>query len=103
MACSIDVPDRTNEELDLMVHDTILKLGGAYSSPLNYAGFPKSLCSLINEVICHGITNFRTLRIGDLVKFYVNPFVAGVHGDNFATIIVGDNDDAKDDKVGVQD
>jgi methionyl aminopeptidase len=61
---------------------------------LNYANFPKSLCSSINEVICHGIPDGRPLEFGDVVSFDVSCYLDGVHGDNCATMIVGDKQDA---------
>jgi methionyl aminopeptidase len=67
---------------------------------LNYANFPKSLCSSINEVICHGIPDGRPLEFGDVVSFDVSCYLDGVHGDNCATIIVGDKQD-KDQGGGV--
>jgi methionyl aminopeptidase len=79
----------TTDDIDAMVHDYLIQ-HGAYPSPLNYSGFPKSLCSSINEVICHGIPDTRPLQFGDVVSFDVSCFLDGVHGDNCATIIVGD-------------
>ena len=73
---------------------------GAYPSPLNYAGFPKSLCSSINEVICHGIPDDRPLKEGDIASFDVSLFFEGFHGDNCATTIVGGEDAMKDDDLG---
>lgn len=60
----------TTDEIDAVVHDYIISKG-AYPSPLNYAGFPKSLCSSINEIICHGIPDTRILQMGDVVSFDV--------------------------------
>lgn len=53
-------------------------------------GFPKSVCSSINEVVCHGIPDERPLELGDVVSFDVSCYLGGVHGDNCATVIVGD-------------
>mmetsp|Transcript_34366 Transcript_34366/g.77406 ORF Transcript_34366/g.77406 Transcript_34366/m.77406 type:complete len:413 (-) Transcript_34366:30-1268(-) len=80
---------RTTEEIDRLVHTAALD-HGAYPSPLNYRSFPKSICSSVNEVVCHGIPDSRPLELGDLVSFDVSCFVGGVHGDNCASIIVGD-------------
>lgn len=88
-ACSLARPGITTDEIDTAVHNELLKKN-AYPSPLNYVGFPKSLCSSINEVICHGIPDTRPLQYGDVVSFDVSCFVGGVHGDNCATILVGD-------------
>jgi methionyl aminopeptidase len=96
LACSLAVVGVTTDAIDAAVHDAILSKG-AYPSPLNYAGFPKSLCSSINEIICHGIPDLRPLEFGDVVSFDVSCYLyfpddqVGVHGDNCATIIVGDS------------
>ena len=58
---------------------------GAYPSPLNYHGFPKSICTSVNEVICHGIPDSRPLAEGDIVNLDVTVYVEGVHGDTSAT------------------
>jgi len=63
---------------------------GAYPSTLGYKGFPKSLCTSVNEVICHGIPDSRPLSDGDLVKVDITAFVGGVHGDTCATFYAGD-------------
>lgn len=88
-ACTLAVEGATTDAIDGAVHSAILR-AGAYPSPLNYAGFPKSVCSSINEVICHGIPDARSLQHGDIVSFDVSCFIGGVHGDNCATVIVGD-------------
>lgn len=89
---SIARPGRTTEELDRMLRSACLERG-AYPSPLNYHGFPKSVCSSINEVVCHGIPDGRPLERGDVVSFDVSCYLGGVHGDNCATIVVGDVED----------
>ena len=66
---------------------------GAYPSPLNYRGFPKSVCTSINEVICHGIPDSRPLLDGDIINIDVTVYVDGVHGDNSCTFLVGDVDE----------
>lgn len=88
-ACSLAQEGITTDEIDVLVHESIIAKN-AYPSPLNYAGFPKSLCSSVNEVICHGIPDTRKLEYGDIVSFDVSVFLDGVHGDNCATVIVGD-------------
>jgi methionyl aminopeptidase len=90
LACRLAAPGVTTDEIDTAVHEAIIE-AGAYPSPLNYAGFPKSLCSSINEVVCHGIPDSRPLQFGDVVSFDVSCFLNGVHGDNCATLIVGDD------------
>jgi len=86
---------RTTEEIDALLHEATVGMG-AYPSPLNYHGFPKSVCSSVNEVVCHGIPDSRALVAGDVVSFDVSCYVGGVHGDNCATIVVGDVEDDLD-------
>jgi methionyl aminopeptidase len=63
---------------------------GAKSAPLNYRGFPKSICTSVNEVICHGIPNAKQiLRVGDIINIDVTPILDGYHGDTSKTFIVG--------------
>ena len=81
-------PGVTTDELDRLAHDLCIKLGG-YPSPLNYHGFPKSLCTSVNEVICHGIPDSRPLEEGDIVNLDVTIFLDGMHGDTNATFPVG--------------
>jgi methionyl aminopeptidase len=85
-------PGVTTDELDALCHEEIVKRG-AYPSPLNYGGFPKSLCTSVNEVICHGIPDDRALVDGDIVNLDVTLFLDGVHGDTNATFAVGTVDD----------
>ena len=63
-------------------------------SPLNYNRFPKSVCTSVNEVICHGIPDSRALQDGDIVNLDVTTYIGGVHGDTNATFFVGDVDPA---------
>jgi methionyl aminopeptidase len=79
----------TANDIDDIVHDAIVA-AGAYPSPLNYAGFPKSVCSSVNEVICHGIPDDRELKDGDVASFDVSCFLEGYHGDNCGTVLIGD-------------
>jgi len=85
-------PGVTTDELDAICHQACIDRGG-YPSPLNYGGFPKSLCTSVNEVICHGIPDDRALLDGDIVNLDVTIFLDGVHGDTNATFAVGDVDD----------
>jgi methionyl aminopeptidase len=87
------MPGVTTDELDAIVHDACVSRGG-YPSPLNYHGFPKSLCTSINEVVCHGIPDDRRLEDGDIVNLDVTIYLDGVHGDTNATFLVGAVDDA---------
>jgi methionyl aminopeptidase len=84
-------PGMTTDELDRICHDACIARGG-YPSPLHYKGFPKSLCTSVNEVICHGIPDDRRLVDGDIVNCDVTIFLHGVHGDCNATFLVGDVD-----------
>ena len=82
----------TTDELDRICHEACIARGG-YPSPLHYKGFPKSLCTSVNEVICHGIPDDRALVDGDIVNCDVTIYLHGVHGDCNATFFVGDVDD----------
>ncbi|KAL7496916.1 hypothetical protein ACHAWT_005825 [Skeletonema menzelii] len=93
---SIVTVGTTTEQINKLLHNAALKQN-AYPSPLNYMGFPKSVCSSINEVVCHGIPDERPLELGDVVSFDVSCYVGGVHGDNCATVIVGDLEEGYDD------
>ncbi len=79
LACNSAKAGMTSNDIDDIVHGAIVE-AGAYPSPLNYAGFPKSVCSSINEVICHGIPDDRKLVKGDLASFDVSCFLGGFHG-----------------------
>jgi methionyl aminopeptidase len=81
----------TTDELDAVCHAATIERG-AYPSPLNYHGYPKSLCTSVNEVICHGIPDSRPLADGDIVNLDVTVYLDGVHGDTNATFGVGEID-----------
>ncbi|MCY3961855.1 MAG: type I methionyl aminopeptidase [bacterium] len=85
-------PGVTTDSIDSQVHEEIVRRG-AYPSPLNYRGYPKSVCTSINEVICHGIPDSRALADGDIVNIDVTVFLDGVHGDTSVTFEVGEVDD----------
>lgn len=85
-------PGVTTDELDRIGHEYLIA-HGAYPSTLGYKGFPKSLCTSVNEVICHGIPDDRPLADGDVVKVDITAYVDGVHGDNCATFFAGDASD----------
>ena len=85
-------PGITTDELDRIGHEAMVA-AGAYPSTLNYRGYPKSLCTSVNEVICHGIPDSRKLADGDIVNVDVTAFVEGVHGDTSCTFLVGDVDE----------
>jgi methionyl aminopeptidase len=92
-------PGVTTDELDRIGHEFLLD-HGAYPSTLAYPGssgkappYPKSLCTSVNEVICHGIPDSTVLRDGDIVNVDITAFIDGVHGDTDATFLVGDVDE----------
>jgi methionyl aminopeptidase len=85
-------PGVTTDELDRVGHEFLCD-HGAYPSTLGYRGFPKSLCTSINEVICHGIPDSTELRDGDIVNIDITAYFGGVHGDTDATYLVGDVDE----------
>jgi methionyl aminopeptidase len=82
-------PGITTDELDRIGHEFLCD-HGAYPSTLGYRGFPKSLCSSVNEVICHGIPDSRRVEDGDIVNIDITAFLDGVHGDTNATFLAGD-------------
>jgi methionyl aminopeptidase len=84
-------PGVTTDELDRVGHEFLLD-HKAYPSTLGYRGYPKSLCSSVNEVICHGIPDDRPLEDGDIVNIDITAYIGGVHGDTNKTYLVGDVD-----------
>jgi methionyl aminopeptidase len=85
-------PGVTTDLLDRVGHEYMCD-HGAYPSTLGYRGYPKSLCTSINEVICHGIPDSTVLEDGDIVNVDITAFIGGVHGDTDATYLVGDVDE----------
>lgn len=81
-------PGVTTEEIDRAVHDMTVARG-AYPSPLNYGKFPKSVCTSVNEVMCHGIPDGRPLQEGDIINIDVTVYLNGYHGDTSRTFYVG--------------
>lgn len=82
----------TTDEINGLVHNFISERD-AYPSPLNYRGFPKSVCTSVNEVVCHGIPDKRTLKNGDIINVDVTSYLPkkhGYHGDTSATFYIGD-------------
>jgi methionyl aminopeptidase len=96
VAADAIAPGVTTDHLDAVAHEFICDQG-AYPSALGYRGFPKSICTSVNEVICHGIPDARPLEDGDLVKIDVTVFIDGVHGDNCGTFYCGEVDRASKD------
>src|SRR3954454_15640717 len=82
-------PGVTTDELDRIGHEFLCD-HGAYPSTLGYKAFPKSLCSSVNEVVCHGIPDARVIADGDIVNIDITAFIGGVHGDTDATYLVGE-------------
>lgn len=85
-------PGVTTDELDRVGHEYLLD-HQAYPSTLGYRGFPKSTCTSINEVICHGIPDTTRLEDGDIVNVDITAYIGGVHGDTNRTFLVGDVDE----------
>jgi methionyl aminopeptidase len=86
-------PGITTDAIDALVHQAYIARGG-FPSTLNYHGFPKSLCTSVNEVILHGIPDSRALEDGDIVNLDVTIYLDGMHGDCSATFLVGEVDEA---------
>ena len=82
-------PGVTTDEIDRVVHEFLCD-HGAYPSTLGYKNFPKSCCTSLNEVICHGIPDSTVIEDGDIINVDVTAFIDGVHGDTDATFCVGD-------------
>jgi methionyl aminopeptidase len=80
------VPGVTHDELDRVGHEFLID-HDAYPSTLGYRGFPKSLCTSANEVICHGIPDSRVVEDGDIVNIDITAYIGGVHGDTNATFM----------------
>lgn len=82
-------PGVTTDELDRIAHEYMID-HGAYPSTLGYKGFPKSCCTSLNEVICHGIPDTTVISDGDIVNIDVTAYLDGAHGDTNATFLAGD-------------
>ena len=91
-AAAVIAPGVMTDQIDRVGHEYLLD-HGAYPSTLGYKGFPKSLCTSVNEVICHGIPDSRRLEDGDIVNIDITGFIDGVHGDTDATYLCGDVDE----------
>jgi len=91
-AAAAIAPGVTTDELDRIGHEYMLD-HGAYPSTLGYRKYPKSLCTSVNEVICHGIPDDRPLQDGDIVNIDITAYIGGVHGDTDATYLCGDVDE----------
>ena len=91
-AAAAIAPGVTTDTLDRIGHEFMLD-HGAYPSTLGYRHYPKSLCTSVNEVICHGIPDDRPLEDGDIVNIDITAFIDGVHGDTDATYLCGEVDE----------
>jgi methionyl aminopeptidase len=85
-------PGTTTDEVDRVVHEFLVD-HDAYPSTLGYKQFPKSCCTSLNEVICHGIPDSTVIQDGDIVNIDVTAYIGGVHGDTNATFLAGDVDE----------
>lgn len=83
-------PGVTTEELDRICHDYIVEVQKAVPAPLNYRGFPKSICTSVNHVVCHGIPGPRKLKPGDIVNIDITVIKDGYHGDTSKMFFVGE-------------
>ena len=79
----------TTEELDRICHDYITRVQEAVPAPLNYRGFPKSICTSVNHVVCHGIPGKKKLRSGDALNIDITVIKDGYHGDTSRMFFVG--------------
>ena len=91
-ASKICVPGTTTDEIDVLVHEYICD-HGAYPSTVDYRGYPKSVCTSLNEVICHGIPDTTVLEDGDILNLDVTAYLDGMHGDTNKTLLVGNVDE----------
>lgn len=82
-------PGNTTDDIDKVVHEFLVD-HGAYPSTLGYRDFPKSCCTSLNEVICHGIPDSTVIEDGDICNIDVTAYIGGVHGDTNATFLAGD-------------
>ncbi|CAL1579866.1 unnamed protein product [Knipowitschia caucasica] len=82
----------TTDEIDYIVHQETIK-HNAYPSPLRYGGFPKSVCTSVNNVVCHGIPDSRKLQNGDIINIDVTVYFDGYHGDTSETFLIGQVDE----------
>jgi methionyl aminopeptidase len=87
-AGKVVTPGVTTDEIDAVAHEFLCD-NGAYPSTLGYRNFPKSCCTSLNEVICHGIPDSTVVQDGDIVNIDVTAYIGGVHGDTNATFLAG--------------
>jgi len=83
-------PGMTTGEIDRICHDYIVDVQGAIPAPLNYKGFPKSICTSVNHIVCHGIPGDRVLKAGDILNVDVTVIKDGFHGDTSRMYPIGE-------------
>jgi methionyl aminopeptidase len=83
------VPGVSTEQLDIIAHNYMIEQQGAIPAPLNYHGFPKSCCTSVNDVVCHGIPNEKALKKGDVVNIDITVIKDGYYGDTSKMFFVG--------------
>jgi len=83
------VPGVTTDELDRRCHDFMVNVQGVVPAPLNYRGFPRSICTSVNHVVCHGIPGDKRLKQGDIVNLDITVIRDGYHGDTSRMFTVG--------------
>ncbi|MDK8347221.1 type I methionyl aminopeptidase [Brevibacterium sp. UMB1308A] len=86
------IPGKTTDQIDKIAHEFLLD-HNAYPSCLGYRGFPKSICTSVNEVICHGIPDSTVLQDGDIINLDITAYIGDMHGDTNYTFLVGDVDE----------
>ncbi|MDO4917500.1 MAG: type I methionyl aminopeptidase [Rothia sp. (in: high G+C Gram-positive bacteria)] len=91
-ASKIAVPGATTDQIDVLIHEYICD-HGAYPSTVDYRGYTKSVCTSLNEVICHGIPDSTVLEEGDILNLDVTAYKNSVHGDTNKTLLIGDVDE----------
>ena len=84
------VPGITTDELDRVCHEYIVEVQQAIPAPLGYRGFPKSICTSVNQVVCHGIPGDKKLKHGDIVNVDITVIKDGYHGDTSHMFFVGE-------------
>jgi methionyl aminopeptidase len=90
MISEIVQPGITTEELDRICHDYMVRVQGTIPAPLNYRGFPKSICTSVNHQVCHGIPSNKRLKKGDIVNVDITVIKDGYHGDTSMMFFVGE-------------
>ncbi|EFG47130.1 methionine aminopeptidase, type I [Brevibacterium mcbrellneri ATCC 49030] len=86
------IPGNSTDQIDKIAHEFLLD-HNAYPSCLGYRGFPKSICTSVNEVICHGIPDSTVLQDGDIINLDITAYIGDMHGDTNYTFLVGDVDE----------